>query len=207
MNCKDLLLKRHKKNFRSHKKSSKRIKKRKKTFFFFKFCRLFRMHTIDLPSKKMTKWKAIIILICLGTAASGQNSGRIGADIAETAGNGNLRIIISHSFAPHWSSEASASFRIINRLSGHPFFSEEGHSEWEIGFRYWPEKYRKGFSISLGAVHGSERKTDMKIGAGYSIPIIRNIDIGIGYGVRIMDTIRKIKSGYNDISIEIYYRF
>lgn len=47
----------------------------------------------------------------------------------------------------------------------------------------------------------------MKIGAGYSIPIIRNIDIGIGYGVRIMDTIRKIKSGYNDISIEIYYRF
>ena len=52
MNCKDILLKRHKKNFRSHKKSSKRIKKRKKTFFFFKFCHLIRMHTIDLPSKK-----------------------------------------------------------------------------------------------------------------------------------------------------------
>ena len=49
MNGKDLWLKRHKKNFRSHKKSSKEIKKRKKTFFFFKFCRFIRKCIIDLP--------------------------------------------------------------------------------------------------------------------------------------------------------------
>lgn len=155
----------------------------------------------------MTKWKAIIILTCLCTAAFGQNSGRIGADIAQTASNGNLRIIISRAFAPHWSSEASASFRMINDLAQDTFFSEEGVPEWEIAFRYWPEKCHKGFSISIGIVQGFRQDTDMKIGAAYSIPVMKGIDISIGYGIRALDTIRNIKPQASDISIEIYYRF
>lgn len=207
MNGKDLWLKRHKKKFRSHKKDSKRIKKRKKSFFFFKFCRFIRKRIIDLPTKKMTKWKAIIILTCFCTAAFGQNSGRIGADLAETARNGNLRIIISRTFSSHWSSEASASFRVINNFAQKPFFSEEGVPEWEIAFRYWPEKCHKGFSISQGVIHRSGQYTDMKIGAAYSIPVVKGIDISIGYGIRALDTIRNIKPQARDISIEIYYTF
>lgn len=156
----------------------------------------------------MAKWKAAIILIFICVNISGQNGGRIGADPAATAANGNIRIIISHAFAPHWSSEASASFRIINDLSEKPFFSEDGHSQWEIAFRYWPGQCHKGASISMGAVHGGPGlQTDMKIGAAYSIPIMKHIDLDIGFGLRLMESIRIRKVQLRDIRIEIYYRF
>lgn len=156
----------------------------------------------------MAKWKAAITLIFICTSVSGQNAGRIGADLAATAGNGNIRIIISHAFASHWSSEASASFRIINSLSENPFFSEKGYSQWEIAFRYWPERCHKGASISIGAMHGgSGQNTDMKIGAAYSIPIMKHFDLDIGFGLRLMDSIRIKEVQLRDIRIEIYYRF
>lgn len=155
----------------------------------------------------MIKWKVSIILCCICNAVFGQNSARIGADIAEFAENGNMRIIISHAFTQHWSTEASASFRIAESLSENTFYKTNGHSEWELIFRYWLQKCYRGLSISLGAIQGFRQKTDMRIGAGYSIPVTRRISIDIGYGVRLLDSIRNITPEYNDIHIEVYYRF
>ena len=171
------------------------------------FCQYFRSRIIDLPSKKMAKWKAAIIFILFSTTACGQDSGRIGADLAETARNGNLKIMISYGFAPHWSSEASSSFRIINSISQNPFFSEAGYSKWEISFRYWPTECYKGASIAIGTVFGFRLEPDMKVDTAYSIPIMKHISLEIGYGLRILETVRNGRPDSKDIRIAAYYRF
>ena len=98
----------------------------------------------------MERWKALIIFLCLCAAAYGQDSARIGLDMAETVGNGNIRIVISHAFAPQWSAGGSASFRIINDIASYMDFPEAGLSEWEISFRHWATECYKGGYISLG---------------------------------------------------------
>ena len=65
----------------------------------------------------MVRWKALIIFLCLCAAAYGQESTRIGLEMAETVGNGNIRIVISPAFAPQWSAGGSASYRIINDIA------------------------------------------------------------------------------------------
>lgn len=190
----------------SHKKSYKKIKKRKNAFFFFKFCCKIQIHRIDLPSKKMTRCTALIITLAVSTLSFGQNYLSIGTDLAETAYNGNMRIIISHAFSQMWSSEASASFRIGNDLWHNRTFSGNGYSEWEMSFRYWAQDKHKGASVALGIVSGFKQIPDLKINVAYTIPLWKGIHINIGYGLRMMQSIKGIKPGTQDIAIEIHYR-
>ncbi len=190
----------------SHKKSYKKIKKRKNTFFFFKFCCEIQNHRIDLPSKKMTRCTALIIALAVSTLSFGQNYLSIGTDLAETAENGNMRIILSHAFSKTWSSEASASFRIGNGLWHNKTFTDNGYSEWEMAFRYWIQEQHEGASVALGIVSGFKQIPDLKITVAYTIHLGKGIHINIGYGLRMMQTIKGIKPSTQDIAIEIHYR-
>lgn len=154
----------------------------------------------------MTRSTTLIIALAISTLSFGQNHLSIGADIAETAENGNMRIIICHAFAQMWSSEASASFRIGNSIWPDKAFSGNGYSEWEMSFRYWVQEQHKGASIALGIVSGFKQIPDVKINFAYTIHIWKGIHINIGYGLRMMQTIKGTKPGAQDIAIEIHYR-
>ena len=155
----------------------------------------------------MERWKALIIFFCLSAAAYGQDSARVGLDMAETAGNGNIRIIISHTFAPQWSAGGSASFRIMNDITSYMDFPEDGLSEWEFFFRHWAKECNKGGYISLGMAGGFRQSADMKIGIGFSIPIYRGLGIDIGYGIRMLHTIKAKELYIKDITLELHYAF
>lgn len=155
----------------------------------------------------MERWKALIIFLCLCAAAYGQDSARIGLDMAETVGNGNIRIVISHTFAPQWSAGGSASFRIINDIASYMDFPEAGLSEWEISFRHWAKECYKGGYISLGMTGGFRQNADIKTGIGFSIPIYRGLGIDIGYGIRMLHTVRHKELYIKDFTFELHYAF
>lgn len=192
--------------FMQDKKSSKRIKKRKTSFFFFKFCRIIQNDRIDLPTKKMARCQAFIIALALSAPSFGQGFTSIGTDVAETAESGKVRIIVSHAFSDRWTSEASASFRITADQEGYRCFTGEGYSEQELSFRYWAREHHIGASVSLGIVGGFNQSPDMKIGAGYDIPLWKGFHINIGYGLKLLDTLRNKGRSIRSISIELHYR-
>ncbi len=190
-----------------HKKSFKRIKKRKNSIFFFKFCRYIRKHEIDLPSKKMTRWHAFIAFICITQASSGQNHCCLGIELTEAARSRNARIRVGYAISEQWSAEAVSSFHIYNYLKNGEDAVKEHRTSAELTFRHWVRECYKGTYLSLGLFCGFRRETDMRFSLGYSLPIWECLGIDIGYGFRFIDTIRQKAPRSGELTLEIHYIF
>lgn len=187
----------------THKKSFKRIKKGKNAFFFFKFCHFIKKQKIDLPSKKMTRWRAFIIFFCIVQTTYGQNQGCLGVEITEVLKSGNAKIRIGYCISQQWSAEAISSFHIC-RLEKN--LKERG-SSIELSFRHWNRECYKGSYLSFSICSGFRKTTDMKFSLGYTLPIYKGIGMDIGYGVSMLEAIRQKTLGSGEFSMDIHYIF
>ena len=95
----------------------------------------------------------------------------------------------------------------MNDITSYMDFPEDGLSEWEFFFRHWAKECYKGGYISLGMAGGFRQSADMKIGIGFSIPIYRGLGIDIGYGIRMLHTIKAKELYIKDITLELHYAF
>lgn len=152
----------------------------------------------------MTRLKALITALCIVQSAFCQDRICIGWNIAETARNGNAEIKIGYAFSSHWSAEGYSSFRILPPSEGVCSSGKEV-SGYGLAFRYWPDGHFKGGSISFGITSGFKAQTDMTLSAGYTLAVWKCLYIDIGYGIRVLETIRSDVS--DEISIEICVRF
>lgn len=187
----------------SHKKSSKGIKKRKNSIFFFRFCHLIPEHPIDLPSKKMTRWQVFITFLCITHTAFGQDHGCLGIEITEFLRSGDTKIRIGFPISQQWSAEAISSFHI------YPPGKETGVSgpSVELFLRHWVRQCYDGIYLSFGICSGFRTETDMKFSFGYSLPIWKSIGMDIGYGFKVSETIKRKDLASGEISMVIHYIF
>lgn len=151
----------------------------------------------------MTRWHALIALIYIAPAAFGQNSGCLGFEITEVIRNSDAKIRIGYSISGQWSAEAVSSFHIRVQENN----SVDKAPSMELSFRYWPHECYKGTYLSMGPVCGFKSDTDLKLGLGYSIPICKCIGIDLGYGIKIIDTIRQKTATSGKITLDIHYLF
>lgn len=151
----------------------------------------------------MSRWKTLAAALFITHASMAQNQGCIAAEITEAYRSGYARIRTGYSFTPGWSAEVRSSFHIF-RTEG---VADKRRSAFELSFRHWQKECYNGSHISLGITTGFRDKTDMTLGIGYCLPVWRGIGIDIGYGIRVLETIRLKSPGAEELTIEICYIF
>ena len=142
----------------------------------------------------MTRWKVMIAALCIAHVSYGQNPGCAAAEITEIIRSANARIRIGYAFSPAWSGEARASFP----ASG---------SRLELSVRHWPDECYKGIYISTGIISRFRKDPDMTLSLGYCLPVWKGFGLDFGYGLQVVDTIRKGTPDTQELTIEIYYIF
>lgn len=155
----------------------------------------------------MTRWQALIAFLCITQASAGQNSGCIGLEITEAVRSGNARIRIAYGLSDQWSAEVLSSFHIKSTRSENEKTSGIHNGYVDLSFRHWCRKFSKGPYFSLGIFSGVRQRTDMKFCLGYAIPIWKGIGMDIGYGFKVLDTIRQNSAASGEITLEIHYCF
>ena len=123
---------------------------------------------IDLPSKKMARWKILIAALCIVQTSYGQNHGCIAAEMTEIIRNANARIRIGYAFSSDWTAEARSSFPAKG-------------SRVELSVRHWPKGCYSGTYISSGITSTFRKDTDMLLGIGYCLPLWKRLGLDIGY--------------------------
>ena len=150
----------------------------------------------------MTRWHAFIAFICITQAAFGQNRGCLGIEITEAFRSRNARIRVGYAISEQWSAEAISSFHIYNHQK-----NVEHETSAELAFRHWVRECYKGAYLSFGVFSGFRKETDMRFSLGYSVPIWKSIGIDIGYGFRLIGTIKRKAPESGEITLEIHYIF
>lgn len=151
----------------------------------------------------MTRWQAFIAIFCIVQTASGQNRGCLGIEITEPFRRGNAKITLDFTLSQQWSAEAVSSFHICTAGKG----MEDMAPSAELYFRHWVRECYKGNYLSFGVCSGFRRKTDMKFCLGYALPIWKCIGVDIGYGFKVLDTIKQKTPASGEITMEIHYIF
>ncbi len=155
----------------------------------------------------MTRWHAIIAFIWIAHVSYGQDQGCLGIEITEFVRNRDARIRVGHGISEQWSAEAISSFHIYNnRCNAEDTDTEHGISA-ELSFRHWARECYKGTYLSFGVFTAFRKETDMKFSLGYSLPIWKCFGIDVGYGLKIIDTIRHKVPTSGEITLEIHYIF
>lgn len=155
----------------------------------------------------MTRWHALIAFICIAQVSYGQNQGCLGIEITEFVRNRDARIRVGYALSEQWSAEAISSFHIYGyNINAEDTAIEQGASA-ELSFRHWIRECYNGTYLSFGVLTAFRKETDMKISLGYSLPIWRCLGIDIGYGLKIIETIKHKVHTSGEITLEIHYIF
>ena len=155
----------------------------------------------------MRRWHVIIAFFLIAQTASGQNHGCLGIEITEFIRIRNARLRVSYAISEQWSAEATSSFHIYSLWNNLEETAADRGTCAEVAFRHWSQKCYKGVYFSFGAWTGFSRGTDMKFSLGYSLPIWKGLGTDIGYGFKVIDTIKHKTPSSGEITLEIHYIF
>jgi len=148
----------------------------------------------------MKKQLIVICLLLQFSMADAQDIGRerasISIDLAALMKENAVIIGFSHRLSDHWSAEGSISPGLPGRKMSDP--ERQEHEEMltgetiaendsgkpevlGLGFRFWKDGYMTGSFISISCMYGIGAESDIRIGAGYAIRLLKGTSMSIGY--------------------------
>lgn len=156
------------------------------------------------------------VLLCICSHA--QPRFCLGVDLVSTIRSGGITVTAGCGFSSRWSVTWRAESGICpfsakedNEYDEHLGEFEIGREKTQsirnssVGFQYWTGSTFEGAYLEAGVRCTQDMRADCCIGAGYCIPICKNLCTIISAGTDILSTLREGKASGTGLSIGVYW--